>query len=47
MVQCLNRIRPPARQTHRRRPISATIRATAGPTCARGKWITPGVRRRG
>jgi hypothetical protein len=47
MVQCLNRIRPPARQTHRRRPISATIRAAAGPTCSRGKWITPGVRRRG
>jgi hypothetical protein len=41
MVQCPKWIRTTARQTHRRRPISAAIRAAVGPTCARGEWITP------
>jgi hypothetical protein len=36
----LIRIRPPARQLHRRRPIAAVIRAAAGPRCSRGKWVT-------
>jgi hypothetical protein len=41
MVQCPKGIRLPAQQLHRRRPISAAIRAAAGPICARGEWITP------
>jgi hypothetical protein len=45
--QCLLKIRPTARLTYRRRPIAAVIRATAGPTCARGKWTTLGDHRRG
>jgi hypothetical protein len=42
-----NRIRSvAAEESHRRQPIVAAIRATAGSTCAQGQWTTPGDHRR-